>query len=279
MSDLPSVTEFNQPEVMQLSDCVVTHELPEQSPVDAFAQALIVLNRTASTLHDTEHADVVAQMLIVSVVSATETYFRHVLASLAARCPYCAENVSANEIQFGAVRSYPPHIASLALLEGVLFSSRGVLATQLVRFTRFKVSTDTTLSSAIASYDVVCSLRHSAAHWRGFLDSRAAASLGISSADVTNYRLQLSLDLLQRAFAVCDFLVRQVNDTLYRLTLRKWTEGGLIQLDDGTEEEDLRRCRVVLNIFASTTYCEAAGIDATVLRRALVADRIEGGED
>ncbi len=199
MSDLPSLNASGRPEVLQLSDCVVVHTLPAHSSLDGFVDALAALNKMAAALPDAEHPDVVAQMLIVAVVSESETYFRHVLAALASECPYCAANVSADSIPFGAVKSYPPHVASLSLLEGVLFSSRGVLGAQLTRFTRYKVPAEGALASAIESYDVVCSLRHSAAHWRGFLDSRTASGLGIRSPDVTSFRPSLSLALVQRA--------------------------------------------------------------------------------
>lgn len=276
MSDLPALNAPGRPEVLQLSDCVDVHPLPEHSPLDGFIDALAALNKMAAGLPHAEHPDVVGQMLIVAVVSETESYFRHVFAALAADCPYCAANVAGEPISFGAVKSYPPHVASLSLLEGVLFSSRGVLAGQLTRFTKFKVQPNTALASAIESYDVVCSLRHSAAHWRGFLDSRAASSLGIRSPDVTSFRLSLSLALVQRAYAVCDFLVRLVNDTLYRLTVRKWAEGGLLQLEDGTEGADLARCRSLFRTFASTAHCAAIGLDEQALLQALLDDRTAG---
>lgn len=276
MSDLPALNAAGRPEALQLSDCVVVHDLPAHSSLDGFVEALAALNKMAAALPNAEHPDVVAQMLIVAVVSETETYFRHVFSALASECPYCAANVSADSIPYGAVRSYPPHVASLSLLEGVLFSSRGVLSGQLTRFMRYKIAPDSALASAIESYEVVCSLRHSAAHWRGFLDSRTAAGLGIRSPDVTSFRLSLSLGLVQRAYAVCDFLVRLVNDTLYRLTVRKWTEGGLLQLEDGTEQQDLLKCRSLLGMFASTAHCKAVGLDEHALLKALLDERAAG---
>ncbi len=129
-SSAPALCALNQPESMQLSDCVSHAVVPAISAIDQFEEALSALNRTAGLIPASEHPDVLAQMLIVSVVSTTESYFRHVLAALASHCPLTAANVDQESVPYGAVRSYPQEVASLALLEGVLFSSSGVLAKQ-----------------------------------------------------------------------------------------------------------------------------------------------------
>lgn len=67
-----------------------------------------------------------------------------------------------------------------------------------------------------------------------------------------------------------------MNDTLYRLTVRKWTEGGLLQLEEGTEQEDLARCRSLISIFASTAHCGSVGLDDRALLQALLDDRTAG---
>lgn len=91
MSKAPSLIALNSPEPMQLSDCVVTHDLPERSAIDHFDDALRALIKTTGLMRNTDHQDVLAQMLIVSIVSTTETYFKHLFASMAAKCPFTSK--------------------------------------------------------------------------------------------------------------------------------------------------------------------------------------------
>lgn len=260
-----SISRLNPPESMQLSDCVVTHEIDQASAIDQFEQSLLALVKTSATLGDATHPDVLAEMLIVSAVGSVEAYFRHLFASLVATCPLVAENVGTSTVPYHAVRSYPRHVASLALLEGVMFSTSGVISKEIRRFTRFEVARDSDLAAAIASFEVVCRVRHAAAHWRGFLDSRAVSMLGIQSVQTQNYRLHLSLDLVQQSFAVCDYLVRLVNDTIFRLTIRNWTREGILSLDGDSEDDDVARCEDLLRVFGSSSYCASSNIDGRSL--------------
>lgn len=151
-----------------------------------------------------------------------------------------------------------------------MFSTAGVIPKEIRRFTKFEVAKESDLAAAIGSFEVVCRVRHAAAHWRGFLDSRAVSTLGVQSVQTQNYRLELSLELVQRCFAVCDYLVRLVNDTLFRLTLRNWTREGILALDSESEEIDVARCADLLRVFGSTAHCTTKSVDAMALYRSVL---------
>lgn len=254
-----------QPESMQLSDCVTTttHELV--AAVDEFDSALVALVKMSGLIDASAHPDVLAEMFIIGVVSATESYFRRALSALASICPLTVENVRDERLSLGAAAAYPRELLALGLLERTSFSTRGVIAAEIKRFTKFDTASHAEFAAAIETFDVVCLLRHAAAHWRGFLDSDGARRIGLVGSSATNYRLLMTTQLVQRAFAVCDHLVRLANHVLFRFTIRKWTESGVLLLDGTDDDGDRDRCGQLLAVFGSKEYCERQRIDSDIL--------------
>jgi hypothetical protein len=239
------------PESMQISDCVVEGIAGAESPVAQFESALGALVKTASTMNTLPDPSVIGEMMIVAAVASVESYFRGAFAALADVCPVTAQNIGDDQISFGAVRSYPSGLVALATLERVLFSSSGVIAAQLKRFTKFDVKKHAELRDAIVAFESACVCRHSVAHWRGYLDSRTMTVLGLNERSVKRFQLNASFALVQRVFAACDHVVHVANQVLFDLTLRKWQEDGIIQLQTPHDKDDERMCTALVAAFAS----------------------------
>lgn len=262
MSSGPQVSAGSQPETMHLADCVTGVEHSPGSAIDEFEAALVALARTSGIIDAAAHPDVLAEMFIISAVSSTESYFRRLLSSLAAVCPLTADNIGREALNYSAAAAYPQELLSLALLERSLFSSKGVIFKEIKRFTKFETSKHRELSAAVEAFETICQIRHAAAHWRGHLDSDGARRLGVFVTRGEVYRVKLNAPLVQRAFAVCDHLVRLANRELFRFTVERWVENQYLVLDGGDEEVDIARCEQLLSVFGSTVYCEEKRVTA-----------------
>lgn len=273
MSDfaVPRMCRSTQAESMQVSDCI--HEAPGRalSPIDEFETAMGALARTAGMMSTADHPEVLGEMLVVAAVATTESYFRSLLGVLAANCPITQQNVRSETISLGAVLAYPRDLVALALVERALFSSVGVIETQLKRFLKYETRAGSELKSAISSFEIVCLSRHAAAHWRGYLDSAGLRTLQIAASDVASYRIVASDALVQRAFAACDHLVHTANQVLAEFTVRKWVERQLLLLDHTNDDADVARCDALVRIFGSSTDGVAPKTGGELLAQ-LVAD-------
>ncbi|MEU3424021.1 hypothetical protein AB0F39_36665 [Streptomyces murinus] len=259
------VSANSQPETMHLADCVTGVEHSPDSAIDEFEAALVALAKTSGIIDAAAHPDVLAEMFIISAVSSTESYFRRLLSSLAAVCPLTAENIGREALNYSAAAAYPQELLSLALLERSLFSSKGIISKEIRRFTKFEASKHRELSAAIEAFETICQIRHAAAHWRGHLDSEGAKRLGVLVARGEVYRVKLNASLVQRAFAVCDHLVRLANQELFKFTLQQWVESRYMVLDGGDEGTDIARCEQLISVFGSTAYCAEERVTAQSL--------------
>jgi len=271
MSEEIRACELGQPEAMQVSDCINTGSYSHLSAIDEFEVALKALARTAGLLPKADHPEVLAEMLIVSAVASTETYFRRLLSSLAATCPFTMGNISTLEVTIGAAAAYPRQLLAMSILERSLFSTAGTVAREIQRFTKFDVKGHGDLAAAISAFEMVCLTRHAAAHWRGHLDSRGARSLGLLGSPHESYRIVASATLVQRAFAACDYVTHLTNNVLLNFSAQKWLDEGHITQDPAGQREATKRCKELLSVYGSTTYCASTRLTAAKFRRLLLA--------
>ncbi|WP_432059156.1 hypothetical protein [Streptomyces sp. S1] len=262
MSESVQLSALSQPETMRLADCVTGASHDNGSAIDEFEAALVALAKTSGVIDAAAHSDVLAEMFIISVVSSTESYFRRLLSSLAAVCPFTAENIGKEGLSYSSASAYPRELLSLALLERSLFSSKGVISKEIRRFTKFDASKHSEMSAAIEAFETICLIRHAAAHWRGYLDSDGAKRLGVAASSGETYRVSLDSSLVQRAFAVCDHLVRLANQELFKFTVRQWISKRYLVLDGDAGGEDLNLCRELVSVFGSLNFCRQEGVTA-----------------
>lgn len=248
---IPRLSVHTQAESMQISDCVVPASSETRSPVHQFEIALTALATTSSGMSSHKHPTVLGEMLIVAAVASVEAYFRDVLSGLVAVCPLTLNNVQSETITIGAATSYPPEVLALALVERTLFSTKGNIEKGIKRFTKIELSGLPELRSAIEAFERACTCRHSAAHWRGYLDSATLRELGITGSTVSRFQLDPSYALVQRVFSACDHLVHVANEALYGHTVNLWVQKGLLVLDDPSDPGEIARLEGLYALFSS----------------------------
>lgn len=234
---------------VDLRDCVCEVAVSRESAITQWVDDVILINGLSTSLTGS-HADVtVGQMLVAQMVSSVENYFRTLFADLVATCPWVARNVAADTIPFAAVRTFDSARVGFGLVEGVLFSSRGVIGKQIKRFTRYEVQSASTLGRAISAFESVCEIRHAAVHWSGRFDTRAHARMPTDVDLNGQVGLNLNLAAIQDSLASCDFLVRTANQVLFDHTLGRWLDEGFVGLET-SERENRARARALSKIFA-----------------------------
>ncbi|GAA1965345.1 hypothetical protein GCM10009798_27040 [Nocardioides panacihumi] len=234
---------------IDIRSCVCEVEASRESAISQWVDDVILINGLSTSLMRGDHDVTVAQMLVAQMVGSTENYYRTVFADLANTCPWVARNVAADSIPFAAVRTFASGKAGYGLVEGVLFSSRGVISAQMKRFTKYRVNDDSTLGKAINAFDSVCAIRHAAVHWSGRFDTRAHGALQIDVLSKTQYGVSLDLRAIQDSLAACDFLVRTSNQVLFDHTLKRWLDEGYLG-PDVSQADNRARCQALSAMFA-----------------------------
>ncbi|HXH78694.1 hypothetical protein [Nocardioides sp.] len=234
---------------IELRDCIAEVHASNDSAMTQWVYDVMLISKLSTSLMRGEHDVTVGQMLVASMVSSTENYYRTLFADLVHTCPWTARNVGNEPISFAAVQTFGTGKAGFGLVEGKLFSSRGVIAKEIKRFTRYQVQTTSTLGKAIAAFDSVCAIRHAAVHWSGRFDTRAHESLSVDIHRRGQHGLNLDIKSIQDGLAACDFLVRTSNQVLFDHTLNRWLNEGYLG-SDALERENRDRARSLSTIFA-----------------------------
>lgn len=216
---------------VDVNDCIAQSRPSQDSAVSQWIADVILISNLSTSLMPQDPGETVGQMLVATMVSSTENYFRTLLADLVHLCPWTGRNVADATIPYASVHTFEPNKIGFGLVEGVLFSSKGTIASQLKRFTRYKVSPASPLDKAITAFDSVCAIRHAAVHWSGRFDTRAHGALQPEAHRLGQHHVQLDLRVVQDCLAACDYLVRTTNQLVFDLTLARWLDEGYLGVD------------------------------------------------
>lgn len=162
------------------------------------------------------------RLILLGIVSATEFYFRSVLAGTIQICPLCRACASNHTLSLGAVDYYKMEELGFALLQNMSLSGYKEINKQTNKITGLNIKNKSPLDAALLLFDQVCHLRHAAVHSRGELNAQNVANLGL------DYNKQRCLNLnfigLQKMLAVCHAVVRAYNRFLFAAILERWLD-------------------------------------------------------
>lgn len=198
------------------------------SPIDEYyehARDLVVRTSGADAL--------ILRLLLLDLISATELYFRRVLAGAINVCPVIRDVSSRQMLSLGAVYYYDEEGLGYGVLEHAALSGEGEVKKKTLAITGLQWKTGSSVDAAIAGFDRICHLRHAAIHSHGELSARNLAELGMTM----ERRRRLALDAIafQQVMATCHNAVRAYNQFLCNGVLGRWIDRGLLA---GTFDED-----------------------------------------
>jgi hypothetical protein len=205
----------------------VAHVEPSQSAIDQYLTRLASINKL--TPPPTAFDPLQAQLILLGVVAAVESYFRTVLRrliTLDAECQSCTEDQA---VAFGAAMHLDKAMMPEALLERVTFVSEKSLIDAIREFAGVRGSLPPELLTTFKDYAAVCQLRHCAVHRFGKLGVKNAIFLGLKQHKPSLEKpLLLTYPALQSAIAIATGAVKTTNNFLFnevlsRLPATTWT--------------------------------------------------------
>jgi len=243
----------NSPETAAVADldrCVADAEVAHMNAVDAFELQQRWLCKRAFEFTSDQFE---LGLLLMALASATESYFRAVLAASLVTCPICNDhNIDKGKLSLRAISYYPESLVPLALLEHVSFSDAEAVRKQTQELLQIEVPKSdkgaSSLASALQEFDKICALRHSLIHSLGFLNSQNCAEAGIGHRGLKV--VAVTIDGFQVAADVCLSVVHAFNQFLFsRLMARLYQRGVLT----GAREADGPLVQKVATVFLSRT--------------------------
>jgi len=205
----------------------VAHVESVQSAIDQYLARLTSINLLAPT--PPAFNSLQAQLILLGVVAAVESYFRTVLRRLITLDSECQKCTEEQAVTFGAAMHLSKPMMPEALLERVTFVSETSLIEAMRQFVGLKGNLPPDLVATFKDYATVCQLRHCAVHRFGKLGVKNAIFLGLQAHKPSLEKpLLLTYPALQSAIAIATGVVKTTNNFLFnevlsRLPAATWT--------------------------------------------------------
>ncbi len=204
---------------------LLTHELfsspsPIQgsSPVDEFLGRLESLNKLAPMPNNFD--PVLGQLVLLGAMAAVESYLRAAFRKTINCDEESMECAYGHDISFAAAVHLEGDLLPEAILERITFVGKRNILETLKDLIGLQGKTPADLEMATSSYQLVCQLRHCAVHRFGRLGAQNALALGMKEHSALLERpMVLTYKTLQESIAICEGLVRSVNNTLFRIVV------------------------------------------------------------
>ncbi len=194
-----------------------------------------------------ERNNVLGRVLLLGLVSGTETYFRSILARLVIRCPFCCSIAGSQMMSLAAAQHYSEEELGFGILERISFSSSGELARATLKLTGINIDVRSSVATAIEQFELLCHFRHAAVHARGELNPANLAAIGIGTAGAENH-LVIRLGHLHLAAEVCLNAARAYNRFLFKGIMNRWIEKRKLTGNWATDRQQFSR---MLSVFRS----------------------------
>jgi hypothetical protein len=205
----------------------IAHVESNQSAIDQYLARLQSINVLAPS--PAAFDPLQAQLVLLGVVAAVESYFRTLLRrliTLDAECQKCTEDQA---VTYGAAMHLSKSMMPEALLERVTFVSEASLVDAIRQFVGVKGNLPPDVEATFKDYAAVCHLRHCAVHRFGKLGVKNAIFLGLKAHKPSLEKpLLLTYPALQSAIAIATGVVKTTNNFLFnevisRLPPTTWT--------------------------------------------------------
>ena len=225
----------------------VDHVESDESPMDQFLirlRAINMLSPKPATFDSLQ-----AQLVLLGVVAAVESYFRTLLRRLITLDPICQEGAEKHEVTYGAAMHLSKHMMPEAMFERVTFVSETSLVDAIREFVGVKGNLPPDLIATIKDYERVCHLRHCAVHRFGKLGVKNAIFFGLKEHRPSLEKpLALNYAALQNAIAIATGVVKTANNFLFNEVVSRLPESTWV----GTFSKDKRLFLPYYRLFADT---------------------------
>jgi hypothetical protein len=155
-------------------------------------------------------------LILLGLCSATENYFRRIVAEVLMFCPISKKTASEQQIRLGSVLFYKDHRQlNAGIYEHLSFTNVETIKNISYKYLNLQISKDNALFSALEEFDKICELRHCVAHSSNYIYGKNAIKLDIKSSDGI-FKLKLGLPEIHNCAAICNMLVATYNSELFK---------------------------------------------------------------
>lgn len=233
-----------------ISGCIADH--PTISPIDAYLKSTkeIIGYGTAPRLSEMEK---LGGLLLLGIISATEGYFRSILASSLDICPVSKSAAAEKHINLGGVLWHGARDFRRSAFEHMSFTSSKEITSASKGYLGFDLK-GSDFSDVFANFDAICHLRHGLVHNDGVLPGRNAVQIDVPQR-LGGACISVDFGFLQDAAASTHALVTTFNRTLFKEMCSRWATSWRARADWDPSDER-RRFLQVWKLFLSRTELE-----------------------
>ena len=278
MSDWAQAISINKAEEQVQIDFGIYCTTPPPdtlSPIDAFYKEAeeIFLRAIDERAKPTEIF--INRLLLLGLVSATELYFRRIIAGCVGRCPVTRVLAGAQQLSYGSLDYYATELRENGLLEIKMFSDFANIRNATKSLLSIDIQQASSVEVALKRFDSICEMRHAAVHSLGRLSAQNLMKLNMLSAG--EQELKVTLDGLERARAICYSAVRAYNKHIFFNVIQRLLNKNIF---NGNWADDKDRFTKLFLLFNSRTDNSGRGATAYAAYRKLrpaLSSRMKSG--
>ncbi len=187
--------------------------------------------------------------MLVSIISATELYFREIFSWAIALCPVCKKNSSEKNMQIGAALWHGQGTYQRAVFEHLSLADSSKIKSCSKDYIGFEIKKTTSSHAALEEFDKLCELRHGIVHASCHLPGKNAVKLMVGKTVEENI-VQFDTSRLHEGASICTALVESYNRELYECMVERWATSWR-QTNDWTSAKELSTLKNLCKIFFS----------------------------
>ncbi|WAW10989.1 hypothetical protein NB640_04970 [Oxalobacter vibrioformis] len=189
------------------------------SPIDLFIKNTREINKI--WINTAELSSEFASMILLSYVSAFESYMRAIIRGAVNIDRTCQKIVASHQVSFAAAIYHKNSILPEALLEEIAFSNADRVKSSLSTFLGIHVKQNE-MVEFFKEFEKICQLRHCCTHRFGKLGAKNAINLGIDiHSAVLEKPLRLTKQDLENALDTITDLAKAINSLIFANLLER----------------------------------------------------------
>ncbi len=191
------------------------------SAIDRFYKTANEVIRMGNSIEVLENNSIIGGLFYIAIISATENYFREIMADIIAICPIAKGKAANQGISLGSVIWHGQGRLEKGAFENSSFADVDALKKAVKNYLDIDVSKVVAIADAFDEYSKLCQLRHAIVHSNRIIAGKNAIQLNINPSD---YEMQVHIKYrhLQECISVCMSLVEAFNQELYQQLCTRW---------------------------------------------------------
>lgn len=195
------------------------------------------------------------QLVFLGLISATENYFREVMASTLRICGLAKQAASDHTVKWGSVLWHQGNNVEISAFENSSFASSNEIKKSCRNFLAFSIQDSSPLITPLEEFDRLCEIRHSVVHANGYIAGKNAVVLNLPPT-TTRIRASLGFQQLQESALICTSLATTFNSQLFALIGKRWAIEWRTKPDWNPANEN-SRFEEIWNLFHSAVDSSA----------------------